>query len=203
MIAVTAWTQIMQLKIHPLALQDAIALWCHTILFSLLSLTCLFGFIGAIVKNRRLITAFWIILTGLLLLSIGSGIYTIYAIFGQKSQHTIVNCLNGATDQLTIDVCRNGLAILKWVAVTIYAVTWLLEIYAIIIISSYGKQLAEEKDAYNVGQLSTVDISQPEPLTMYNSFGAGGQNTGYAFSKVDNSKSQNGRGNRASLTSIV
>ncbi|KAJ7583547.1 hypothetical protein C8J56DRAFT_790633 [Mycena floridula] len=203
MVAVTAWLQVMQLKAHPLAFQDELALWCHTVVYTLLALASLFGFIAAIVKNRRLIMAFWIILTGLLLISIGSGAYTLYSIFIRKSQQTIVNCLNGATDQLTNDVCRNGLAILKGVAVAIYVITWLLEIYAIIIISSYGKQLAEDNDAYNVSQLSTVAISQPEPLTMYNSFGAGGQNTGYAFSKVDNSKSQNGRGRRASLTSIV
>lgn len=50
-------------------------------------------------------------------------------------------------------------------------------------------------------------ISNPAPLTMYNSFGAPGHNTGYAFSSVDNSfgkengHSRNFSGER--LTSIV
>jgi len=37
------------------------------------------------------------------------------------------------------------------------------------------------------GPIRREDISGPKPLTMFNSMGAPGVNTGYAFSTVDNS----------------
>jgi len=202
-VAATAWLQVVQLKDHPLALQDEIALWFHTLLYTLLVTASTFGFIAAIFKKRRLVMAYWIILIGLLLTSIGSGAYTLYSIFVRKSQQTIINCLNGATDDVTEQVCRNGLAIIKGVAVAVYVMTWLLEIYAIIIIYSYGKQLGEEQQAAAINassvQISTQAISNPKPLTSFNSSGLGGQNMGYAFSNVDYSRD----GTRANLTSIV
>jgi len=182
-IAGAAWWQIKQLYAQPSTKPD-IAIWIHAVTFSLVALVSLLGLLGACFRSRRAMTVYWIVLTTVLLLSIGSGAYTIYTIFARNSTNAILNCINA--DQLTRDVCAKSLKIIQWVIVAIYAVTWLLELYAITVVYSYSSQLLDEQRAKARGH-SFSSISNPAPLTMYNSVGAPGQNNGYAFSRVDNS----------------
>jgi len=207
-IAAVAWFQVKQLNAHPLSPEDRAALLFHTSVYTILAATSFLGFIGAIFKLRRLMIVYWVVLTIVLLISIASGAYTLYSIFARNSTESIVNCLDGATDDLTLQVCQNGIAIIKWVAVAVYIVTWLLEIYAIFIVYQYAEQLRDEQIAAEKVAVSTSMISNPAPLMMYNSAGAVGHNTGYAFSKVNNSFGTEAQRleraeRRANLTSIV
>lgn len=142
-------------------------------------------------------------LAALLAISIMSGGVTLSSLFRAKDMREISECENGSTDPLTVNVCRNGVAVFKGTAVAIYIVTWLYlscmwrisggvfidKIWlldACIMVASYVGQLQEKvitKVMPNV-KVMGMPIGNPEPLMMYNSVGAPGINNGYAFSHV-------------------
>lgn len=177
LIAVMGWIQVSELTLHPLSTTDTIALYLHTVIFTILALLSLFGFIGTLIKQRDFVNAYASGLTLYLALSLCSGIYALYSLFHKNSQADITKCLNGSTDSVTREVCNNGIAIMKGVAVALYVAMWLLIIYAYIIVSNYVDQLDDEESVKETTQMIKA-ISQPAPVTTYTSFGM--PNGGYA-----------------------
>lgn len=200
-VTVTGWSQIMQLSEHPISTANKVALYFHSITFTILAVLGLFGVLCGALRNRPMLFAYTVILPFLVILSFSSGAFVLNTIFHPKSDADIAKCVNGAKDDLTRQVCANGIAIIKGVAVAIYLVSWFLETYTAIIVYSYHSRLTisslmsaannETIEAAGrtkftpVNPLRPEDISGPTPLTMYNSVGAAGINSGYAFSTVD------------------
>lgn len=85
-----------------------------------------YRFIGTLIKQRNFVNAYAAGLTLYLALSLCSGIYALYSLFHKNSQADITKCLNGSTDSVTRQVCNNGIAIMKGVAIALYVVMWLL-----------------------------------------------------------------------------
>ncbi|KAF5366236.1 hypothetical protein D9758_005766 [Tetrapyrgos nigripes] len=225
-VTVTGWSQIAQLSDHPISTSNDVALYFHSITFTILAVLGLFGVLSASFQNRPMSFAYMIILPFLVILSFSSGAFVLNTIFHPKSERDITRCLNGATDELTRQVCRNGIAIIKGVAIAIYIGSWVLELYTSIIAYGYYSQLstaalmdeannetfeavvaasgpsttgatsAKTKFPAVNGPLRPEDISGPTPLTMYNSAGAPGINSGYAFSTVDASFGAGVKGGR-------
>jgi hypothetical protein len=155
-----------------------------------------------VIKQRNFVNAYASGLTLYLVLSICSGIFALYALFHQNSQAEITKCLNGATDSTTRQVCNNGIAIMKGVAVALYVIMWLLIICqlvfsfvtshltlfsdAYIIVSNYVDQLDDEMSVKETKQMIN-SISQPGPVTTYTSFGPGMPATGYVTTQVGHS----------------
>ena len=113
---------------QPLTTSDRIALWIHTVIFSILALLAVLGFIGCLAKSRRMVAGFAIALAIHLGFSIASGIFSIYLVFRQTSQEAIETCANGSMDQSVIDSCKNGTGIMKGVMIAIYVGTWLIQL---------------------------------------------------------------------------
>lgn len=191
LISTMGWIQVSQLRQHPLTTTDTVALYVHSVLFTILALLSLFGFVGALIKQRDFVNAYASGLMLYLVLSLVSGIYALYALFHQNSQAQITKCLNGVSDNVTKQVCNNGIAIMKGVAVALYVVMWLLIIYAYIIVSNYVDQLDDEMSIKETKQMIN-SISQPAPVTTYTSFGPGAPAAGYLTTPAGHSHGLHG-----------
>jgi len=150
-LAVLGWIQISQLKQHPLGKTDQIALWIQCSLFTLLALLAVFGFFGAMMRNRAMISGFAISVAIHLGFSIASGAFSIYTMFARDSQAALNSCLQKANDisDATTQSCKTGLIFIKAVTVVIYVLTWLIQLYAYFVVERYVYQLDEERLADN------------------------------------------------------
>jgi len=174
-VAVAGWIHVSTLQQHPLDTNDQVALYFFSIMYTILAFVSLFGLLGAIARNPGWVSMFLTALITHLCFNIASGIYNIVTVYRQNSQTVTWKCLNGATDQATINLCNDTVGIVKGVMVAIYVCTWLLELYACFIVSSYVHQLHDEQSAHFTLQQNN-NISQPISIsTTYNSFGATGQ----------------------------
>jgi len=149
-VAAFGYIQISQLSKNPLSRDEQIALWIQSILFTFLGLIAIFGFVGCLIKNRRMVSHFAVSLAIHLGLGIAAGIYSIVSIFRQDPQQGIDNCLNSGTEGVTEDTCRTSLNIMKGVMVGIYVLTWLVQLYAYFVVERYVDQLDDEREAANM-----------------------------------------------------
>lgn len=172
-VAAMGWIQVSQLKQNPLDRSEEIALWIHSSMFTLLALLSVFGFIGAIIKNRRMVSGFAIALAIHLGFSIASGIFTLYSQFKANSADAVATCLSASTDA-TEDGCKSGIAIMKGIMVAIYVITWFIQLYAYFIVERYADQLDDEEMSKNLVVIPRTlpEVSAPPQVTTYNSFGA-------------------------------
>jgi len=177
-VAAVGWVQISQLAKHPREKSDEIALWIQTSMFTLLGILAVFGFIGALVKNRGMISSFAIALAIHLGFSIAAGAFALYTLFKESTADGIARCLNDAGDNsdVTAESCRTGLAIVKGLMVAVYIVTWLIQLYAYFIVERYADQLDDEDMAKNTIVIPRTmnEISAPQitgqPVTTYGAF---------------------------------
>jgi len=175
LVCAAGWVQIVQLTQHPLSQMDVIALWIQTIMYTILAVVSLFGFIGACIKYRSFISLYFTMLAAHFVFSIIAGTYYLYALFHIDGQEAVESCINGSNDELTKEFCGEGRGLLKGIVVAIFVVIWLLELYGCIIVNNYIEQLAEE-ESMSYPPMSSKPHVGPIPITTYNSYGAG-----YAF----------------------
>ncbi|KAJ6558554.1 hypothetical protein DFH09DRAFT_1163173 [Mycena vulgaris] len=116
------------------------------IVYGLLAILSIFGIIGAILKKRGLIRAYFAILAVHVLFSIASGVFSLYRFF-QDGPDDVNKCIDSSnsTDDVVIKACQTGMSVMKGVLVAVFIFVWLMEIWGCIIIKNYSKQLGEEK----------------------------------------------------------
>lgn len=162
------------------------------------------SFIGTLIKQRGFVAAYGMGLIIHLCISLASGIFALVALFKQDPQQAIKECLNGATDLASKDICKSGVAMTKAIAVVIYVIMWLLQICmlqlfhcsytpltfsldAYIIVSNYVDQLDEEESVQETRQIIQT-VSQPAPVNTYASFTVPPQGpAAYAFTQGNQS----------------
>ena len=189
-LASLSWLQVLtKLPFHRLNREDTTGLYLHTTLFTTLAVTFIILLPIAFLRLRRAALGYSITLACLLIASVCSGSYTMYAIYKPNTRRRIEFCMGKAKDQATREMCTNGLAMSKGVAIAIYILAWLILSYTILMVYAFTRELMTEMDdpSLPTTQIRGRNVGNPAPLTMYNSFGAAGHNTGYAFSSVDNS----------------
>jgi hypothetical protein len=168
--AAAGWIQVSQLKQAPLDKSDKIALLIHSAMFTILSLVSVFGFIGAIIKNRRTISMFAVALAVHLGFSIASGIFTLVSLFKQDSSDAMASCLSSSTDATT-EGCKSGIATMKGLMVAIYIITWLIQLYFYFIVERYLDQLDDEEMAKNTVVIPrTMQEANAQQVTTYGGF---------------------------------
>jgi len=140
------WIQISHLKQHPLGKTDEISLWVQTSVFSLLAVLAIFGFFGAMIKSRGMVSGFASGIAIHLGLSIAAGCFSIYTMFARNSQEALDNCINKADDDsdATVQSCKKGLILIKALVVAIYVLVWFIQLYAYFVVERYVDQLDEE-----------------------------------------------------------
>lgn len=205
LVCIVGWAAVSKLANHPMPVADTVGIWLQACLFTLLTLLSLFGFIGCLVKSRNSVHAYSVGLLMMLLGSIASGAYSLWALFNYNSAAAVQKCLNTSaeTDALTDALCRNGVNTYKGVTVATYIMMWLLMIYAYVIVDNYVEQLDDEIAANTARQMMN-SISQPRvavaPIAVpaFASYPApNATNTGYAFSH--NNQSFGLRGNHSAV----
>jgi len=168
--AAAGWIQVSQLRQNPLDKDETIALWIHSAMFTILALVSVFGFIGAIIKNRRMISSFAVALAIHLGFSIASGIFALYSLFKQDSSNAIAQCLSASTDA-TADGCKTGVSVMKGLMVAIYVVTWMIQLYFYFIVERYVDQLDDEEMAKTTVVIPRTMLEAGAPqVTTYGGF---------------------------------
>jgi len=126
---------------------DVISLWIQSSLFSLLALLAIFGFLGAMIKNRGMVSGFAIAIAIHLGFSIAAGCFSIYTMFARDSQPVLDSCLKKYNDDsdAALQSCKSGLVLIKAVMVVVYVLTWLIQLYAYFVVERYVDQLDEEQ----------------------------------------------------------
>jgi len=187
LIAAAGWVQVAQIKTHHPSTSDAVALWLHSGLFTLLALLSLFGFIGSIARSRNSVAAYSWGLLVFLVLSIVSGAYTLWAVFRKPTQGDYLTCLAGARDDVTKALCGNNSGVYKGVLVAIYIIIWLCIIYAYVVVDNYVDQLDDENAVQETRQMIHNAVSQPRVVATPAIAVPAYANTGYAFSHPNQS----------------
>jgi len=167
----------------PIEKSDIIALYIQTIMYALLGIVGAFGFVGALIRNYRMVSSFAVVLAVHLGFSIASGIFSIYAMFTRDATTAVAQCLVNASVQgvqVTQVDCQNGITVMKGVMVAVYILTWIIQLYAYFIVERYADQL-EEEDMANHARV--VPRSLPEisaPLNQMSAY-SGYNNSAYPF----------------------
>jgi len=125
---------------------DSLALNVQIFSYALLTIFSICGLVGAIARHRGFILIFSWCLFGHLIFSIGSGIYSLAVLFTAANDdiQTCANDVKGPSEAVT-QACTHAVTVFKNVAVVMSLLVWLIEIYAIVIVRSYGNQLSEER----------------------------------------------------------
>jgi uncharacterized protein with PQ loop repeat len=178
----------------PVEKSDLIALYIQTIMYALLGVVGAFGFVGALIRNYRMVSSFAVVLAVHLGFSIASGIFSIYAMFTRDASTAVAQCLVNASVQgveVSQTDCQNGITVMKGVMVAVYVITWLIQLYAYFIVERYADQL-EEEDLAN--QARVVPRSLPEISAPLNQMSAySGYNSAYPFAEGHSAFGSQGR----------
>jgi len=164
-VAGVGFIQIGGLRQRHVEKSDQVALWIQAIMYSILGIVGVFGFIGALIKNRRMISSFAFVLAIHLGFSIASGVFSIYVMFTRDSSTTVNECVANAANQgvtVSESECHKGIVFMKGVMVGIYVLTWLIQLYAYFIVERYADQLDEESmSKHRVIPRTLPEISRP------------------------------------------
>jgi len=146
-VAAISWIKISHLKQHPLGKIEEISLWVQASIFSFLALLAIFGFLGAIIKNRGMVSGFGTAIAVHLGFSIAAGIFTIYTMFARDSQEALDKCITKAGDDsdATVQSCKKALILIKAVVVAVFVLMWLIQLYGYFVVERYVDQLDEER----------------------------------------------------------
>jgi len=121
------------------------ALTVQIIIYLLLAIVSLFGLVGVIIKRRKFVVMYWVMLVIHLGFSIVASIFSLNAVF-KSAPSDITRCVNGSPNHKDLVDCKNAMNVTKGIAVAVCIFVWLIEIYACVIVDSYVKQLADEED---------------------------------------------------------
>jgi len=145
-VAVFSWMEVKNFHNDPDV--DKSTLYIHAAVSSTLTLVGGFGLIGCLAKQRALVAIFATMLAVHLGFSIATGIYAIYQLFKADDTAQISNCIINSDDESDAAArCANAVKILKIAVVTAYSLSWLIELWAVLVIRSYTQQLSDEEDA--------------------------------------------------------
>jgi len=168
------WIQIIKLGKEHIAVQDQVAIWIQTFMYSILAIVSIFGFLGACFRKRSFVSAYSTVLGIHLIFSLITGIFVIWSVFNKTGSDGVAKCVEAGADQsITEDQCQKGFLVLRITTIVVFILIVLIEIYGLIIVSNYVEQLDDEEA---VMFQKEINASAPHTTT-YNSYG-----TSYPFS---------------------
>ncbi|KAF7321503.1 hypothetical protein MKEN_00671100 [Mycena kentingensis (nom. inval.)] len=115
------------------------------IVYSISALLCFLGLVGAILKRRMLIRAYFGLLAVHLLISIGAGIFALVRLW-QDTPVDVDACNEQYPDDQTVglEACKRGFTVIKSVVVATFVLVWIIMMWACVIVGDYSKQLGDE-----------------------------------------------------------
>jgi len=131
-----------------------IAIIVAGVVFSLMCIASLFGFIGAVIRKRALVAFYATELWILTVVELAAGAFLIYTIFHNSDQFT-QECIDNVNKQvqgsganITVDaaaVCNFGGKTGRIAFIVSFVVSLLIQAYCALIVSRYVSQLSEEQ----------------------------------------------------------
>jgi hypothetical protein len=167
-LAVLGWYESASLKGN-LSKLNEISIYIFSVVYTILAIMSVFGFIGAIRRRRTLVSIFFSMLVAHLTFNIFSGIFMLYNLFHQEGDAAVQHCIQGSGEApgLSAADCQKGISVIKGIAIGVLLVIWLLEIWGCFITNSYVSQLDDETYAQWPKVGSDVEVNQvagPRPL---------------------------------------
>jgi len=160
LVGVVGWLQVKDLAKLNLNTKDKAALLMSTVIYSLLAVVSILGFVGAIIRSRNCIALYRTVLSLHLGFSIATGIFFIVSLFNKDRENTsVTSCSNAAINTFqslapvtvnsdaTRDACESSYKVFRGVAIGVFIVVWLVELWGCIICSDYVEQLEEEQES--------------------------------------------------------
>ncbi|KAH9919443.1 uncharacterized protein BXZ73DRAFT_52563 [Epithele typhae] len=142
--------QVMAGKLPDVSHDELIALWIVAVTMTLFAFTGLMGLIGSIGRIRGLVSLYASVITFVTVANVVGGIYVIYQLFHAAGAEQVAKCeadAQGGKTDVNHFVCDEGFKVGRTVAIVVYVIFWLIEIYGCFIAFWYVSQLTEEKDA--------------------------------------------------------
>jgi len=163
------WIQITKMGAEHLAIQDSVALWVQTFMYSILSIVSLFGFLGACFRKRGFVSVYSTVLGIHLIFSLITGIFSIWSLFHKTGSDAVEKCVEaGSAENVTAEACQKSYTMLRIITIVVFILIILIEIYGLVIVSNYVEQLDDEE-----ALLFQKEINATAPqTTTYNSYGA-------------------------------
>ncbi|KAM5537106.1 hypothetical protein V8D89_009252 [Ganoderma adspersum] len=108
-------------------------------IFTLIALMSFFGFVGSIIRNRRMVKAYSFMTVIIFILGTVATGFSLYATFSNKPLCVTIDGVQScATSNLSTG---------QKIGYTAFAVVqWLIDLYIVVIIRRYGEQLDEERE---------------------------------------------------------
>jgi len=192
---------------------EKISLYIQTALFIIIAFISLFGFIGTLSRNRRMVSIYSTMTWGILFFSITTGTVSLIHTFRNAKQTTEDNtedCKKAAKAEdgsIADDICKGGSKAIttatKAITVTLFVIFWLITLYLCLIVQSYVAQL-EEEEASEIpsGAPVNVTVMNTAPVPIHSAYDYGAPPPGaapqmsqqYAFSQPQNSYGQDAYG---------
>jgi multisubunit Na+/H+ antiporter MnhG subunit len=159
------WFELARLKDN-LTKMNEISLYIHSVIYTLFVIISIVGFIAAVARRRTLISIYFSMLTAHVTFSIFSGAFALYNLFRRNGQESIQRCMARMAESQTQVDCAHAFNIVRGVAVGVFIVIWLWEIWACFIVNSYATQLEDEEFAQWKlnSDIETSQIEGPRPL---------------------------------------
>lgn len=149
------------------------------IVFGLMAVAALFGFIGAMVRVRGLVQTYAVMLYCLILASVGASVFFVYTLYHSGGEQFIDTCraqsdkidlaqakaIDGAQETLdnALDtICDGLLTTFKIVYIVLMVIVVLIQLYCAHIVQSYASQLDEEEILEDKQRL----VSYPQPIVV-------------------------------------
>ncbi|KAJ3760663.1 hypothetical protein EV360DRAFT_68522 [Lentinula raphanica] len=196
-IAITGWSQVHLAGTYAIPAAYSTALYFHALIFTLLGVVGIYGVAAASLKRPGLILGYLILLSLHLLLSFGGGGFLLTMINRNPSQDEITACLyQDPNDPVAKQFCYKPIEIPQGAAMILYVLSWVLELYACIMIFSYLEELKqraanpdlETKPRRPSGSIRTGTIGEPRPIPNFKPATIDSlmmSSTGYPISIID------------------
>ncbi|KZO95477.1 hypothetical protein CALVIDRAFT_172194 [Calocera viscosa TUFC12733] len=144
-----SWAQFVKLGSDATTEQKVILIIAGVI-YGLLAIFSIFGFIGSVIASRPLVKSYSVILWINFLLSLVAGGLAIWQLFAGNAVQTVIDSCQASDPNATVDDCTDAYKVVRIVYIVVYAVFELIVLYACVIVSRYVDQLSQEKMFHSV-----------------------------------------------------
>jgi len=121
----------------------------EAIVFGILAFVSLMGLIGAFARRLGLIKFYFAMLLVHFIVSFAIGVYAVFKVFHDASGY-VQSCVGDHGGPDSSKVCTDADSITKAIVICMFMLLWFFEIWGCVIVSSYARQLREEKTAERV-----------------------------------------------------
>jgi len=142
------------------------------VVFALIAVISLFGFIGSVIRNRRMVRAYSTLVWVAFLVSLALTVFTFYLVFSKSS---LVQCYDKDLNEVACSSVITGGRKIGFVVISIIGL--LIQLYICVVIRRYVDQLEDEQAYRNDFGLNRGPVNNNSNSTSY-----------YPFQSIDSNR---------------